>query len=340
MHTLNARMIPFILPVVLLSGFVARDAPAEEESVASASAAPAGALAQSDSFPRNPTVAEQVAMLDGETLEQSLFRLQNVNLFFSPGPNEPGRIVWAGEDYVPLSEDREQFTVDVILGNRRVLKLFRELGALPPAKAAAHINEQLATVLAEYKTWYAADKEINSTEHFTKAGAARQRARAHNSLFGIGYISNTPNPNDTTLTGLRYAVLSLVWLAGALELEDAHPSVVMVAEEAIRQRDAIYGDEIHHDPFRASVLQYAALYNRMVLGNALLNTAPLLREEYEKAQDNLLERRIIRRKPFNTLDARVEAGPLQAGGIEMDYRTGFTDKEFDYLLQSSSETAP
>jgi hypothetical protein len=339
MHIVYTRISQFLLSLTVLSSTLAWGAATKEEHAAPESASRANALAQSDGFPRNPTASEQVAMLEGETLEQALFRLKNVNLFFSPGPNQPGRIVWTEEDYVPISDESELFTVRVIMGNRRVLKLYEELAALPKATAADRVKERLGALFEEYRTLYAEDEEINSTENFTEADAWRQRALAANSLFGVGYVSNTPNPNDTTLAGHRYAVLSLVWLAGALELEGVYESIIRVAEEGIQQRNTIYTDEIHHDTYRESVLKYLSLYNRTLLGNALLGVSPRLRAEFDRSQGIHLERQTIERLRYNTPYSHLNPGIVHTpeAQIAIEFRIGFTDDLLDDLIRISKE---
>lgn len=339
MHTVYSRIIRPILTVTLLCGILPQGAATEERTAESESAAPDNALAQGASFPRNPSDAQQVAMLENESLDQTLFRLKNVNLFFSPGPIEPGCVVWAGTQILPLSDKSELFSVEVMMGNRRVLKLYEELAALPEDSAANRVNEKITALLAEYRTMYAADEEINSPDHFTIAGMPWVRAHAHNSVCGVAYVTNTPNPNDVTLSGLRYAVLSLVWVAGALGLEGVNESIVMIAEEGIRQRDKVYEDKIHHDAHRESVLKYLSLYNRTILGNALLGTSSRLREHFERTRDRDLESRTIRRRKFDELYGPHKLGPDQAleSDVTIDFRLGFTDPMIDDFVSMSQD---
>jgi len=339
MQTVYLRIIPLLLAITLFFGILSQGVLAEEPGTESESAAPDNPLAQSDSLPRNPSASELAIMLENESLDQTLFRLKNVNLFFSPGPTEPGEIVWAGTPAFPLSDKDEFFSVRVVMGNRRVSKLHEELAALPGKEAADHVNKQITALLPEYTRMYTEDKEINSTEHFTIAGIEREEALGGGSIFGVGYVTNTIHPNDVTLAGLRYAVLSLVWVAGALELEGVHDSIVMVAEEGIRQRDKVYEDKIHHDAHRESVIKYLSLYNRTILGNALLGTSPRLREQFEQNQGKDLEKRTITRRRFNDLHERFELGaslPAE-NDVSIEYRTGFTDPMIDDLLSQSKE---
>jgi len=288
-------------------------------------------LAQDSDFPSNPTRAEQIAMLRTESLEQSLYRLKNINMFFSPGPVEPGDASIEPRREWPLPDELELYSVDVIMGNRRVLKLHRDLAALPHDVAANLVSRRLQDALAAYRAAYAADEQIHNPHGFTRESAERARSTPGGSLTGVGFISRTPDPNEVTLSGLRYAVLSLVWLAGALELEGVRDAIIEVSEEAVSQRNTLYEDQTHHDLYKASILKYLSLYSRTILGTALLRLSP----EGLESQEIAAERRTFRQTAFDARQTATDrAGPpdFSRGEITVEYFVGITDAVFDDIL--------
>jgi len=273
-------------------------------------------------FPRMPNRAQLLEMLREETFEQSLYRLKNGNLFFFPGVIDPirtGRDVPPGGK--PLEPELDFFVVSEIMGNRRVLKLHADLESLPPAMAAQHVNAQIGELLPRYRAAYAADKQINMTTGFLrKTLEENPMAGCH----GVSYITNTPDPNEETLPGLRYGILSLVWLAGALNLHDSHDTIRAVVDEAVLQRDTLYNDEIHNRCYKTSILRVLSLYNRTVLSTALIRTAsrPDLEEQYA-----------TRRATYSQVSFDEEAlnDPAKLK-IHIDYYNDMLDEDFEAVL--------
>lgn len=293
-------------------------------------------LEQNRESPENPSPEQQTTMLEYESVEQSLSRLTSINMFYSPGPIEPGSISFDPPAFRPLSEKAEWYTVDVITGNRRVLKLYSDLREMPADKSSDLVERRLRELLAEYRKYYAAESGINNPKIYLKETFEASARSPSQSTTGVGFIVRTPDPNAVTLSGLRYSVLSLVWLAGVLGLHDAHDAIREVAEEAAGQRDIVYGDDIHHDLFKESLLKYLSLYNRTVLGSALLSTMPnrllllKLPEQREK----------LRLSSFDATRTAVDLmglPDLSHGEIEYEYYPGITDPIFDEILAASRE---
>jgi hypothetical protein len=282
-----------------------------------ASDAARDSLMQDADFPMMPTPAQKVAMLRNESLEQTLFRLGNLNMFFSPGPVQSGRIIWNWEQRVPISGAREFYSVRVIMANRRVFKLYEDLQALPAEEAGERVRGRLLDLLNQYLLAYAEDKQIKNPQS----------------------IRNTIDPNEVTLPGLRYAVLSLVMLAGTLELEAANDAVVAVAEKVTIQRDGIYADSVHDDAYRESMLEMLSLYNRTIVGNALIGTSPRARSLVSGGNAPPLERRTLRQARYDAHSPALEQdrgmGAFSHGDIEITYVDGITDDLFDALLRAA-----
>ncbi len=293
------------------------------------------ALLQDPNFPRNPSPSEQVAMLREESLDQGFFRLRNVNLFFSPGVPYSGEIIW--EDTMTVSEQSEFLSVQTITSNRRVLKIHEELAALPKAEAVAVLNAHLQEMFAEYRTAYSTDEGVNNPVGFTH----EERNRPGFAYGGLAYVSNTVDPNEVTLTGLRYAVLSLVWIASSLELDGARQTVIAIAEEGCHQRDVLRGDEIHHNAYKRSVLDSFSVYNRIILGTALLRLTPGLKTQLVSGGGVSLEPKSLRQARYDapsTVHDRIGGGgpDFSRGEIVVDYYTGITDDELDCILDAAA----
>ena len=326
-----------VLLMLLLPSFDAAHAADEEGFPWEEVVVSSETLSQREDFPRNPTSAEQVCMLKEESLEQSLYRLKNINLFFSPGAVESGRIVFEGEENrLPLSEELEKYSIEVIMSNRRVLKLYAELGKLSKVSAAKWVNQYLTEVMVEYRSAYEKKEKENRAKCLEKVDAGRD-----NSITGVSFVSNTPHPNEVTLSGLRYAVLSLIWLAGALELEDTHTSIVDVAREGVLQRNRLYDDTVHHMTYKESVLKYLSLYNRTIIGNALIRTSKSLssRLDLERIPSLLQEKRFSQTSYDATCTIYDKMRPdFSRGEIIIKYYTGITDGFFNSLMGMSYDS--
>lgn len=335
-HTAGVVLCVTILVGLMLSGSALAELGLMPDAALDAAR---DSLMQDADFPMMPTPAQKVAMLRNESLEQTLFRLGNLNMFFSPGPVQSGRIIWNWEQRVPISGAREFYSVRVVMANRRVFKLYEDLQALPAEEAGERMRVRLLELLDQYLLAYAEDKQIKNSQSFTKANAPCVSVGAHGSIFGVGFICSTVDPNEVTLPGLRYAVLSLVMLAGALELEAANDAVVAVAEKSVLQRDGIYADTVHHDAYRESVLELLSIYNRTIVGNALIGTSPRARSLVSGGNAPPLERRTLRQARYDAHSPALEQdrgmGAFSHGDIEITYFDGITDELFDALLRAA-----
>lgn len=81
----------------------------------------------------------------------------------------------------------------------------------------------------------------------------------------VGWIGETTDESEVVLLGSRYKVLSLVWIAGLLELEGCQVNVDKAINIAIKQRDAMYRNPKYSDRFKRTVLENVSIYNRQLL---------------------------------------------------------------------------
>jgi hypothetical protein len=325
------KTVVFLLWVFCVAGCLltpgqarAEDAPNQE------------ALRQDPDFPRHPSLAQQAAMIWGESLDQSLVRIRNINMFFFSGVPDCGEIIW--QDTMTLSDKREFLTVGAIMKNRRVLKIREELAALPEPEAAGVLNAHLQEIFTEYQAAFRTDKGVNNPAGFTH-GERNQPGLAYG---GLGYVITTVDPNEVTLTGLRYAVLSLVLIASSLDLGDIRQTVIAIAEEGRRQRDALRADQIHHNAYKRSVLEGFSVYNRTILGTALLRLTPGLEAQLVFGGDLSLEPQAFQKTPYDDTNAVrrwMRGGNLDfisLGKAVVDYYTGITDDELDRILDAAA----
>jgi hypothetical protein len=207
---------------------------------------------------------------------------------------------------------------------------------MPKGIAGDLVKQYLTKTLAEYRDAYAVDQRINNPQCCTREEADRAFAQ-HGSITGIGFVSNTPDPNEVTLSGQRYAVLSMVWLAAALELQTVHLTVLAIAEEGRRQRDLIYADKIHHYLYKETVLSYFSIYNRTILGSALLRTDPVLMQQVQANAGFPMQFNVLRQTLFDAKSTVYDRKrpDFSRGVITVEYFSSLTDAMFDTLLSVS-----
>ncbi len=198
-------------------------------------------------------VQAQVAELSAESMAESIANLVQPDMYFWPGasPSRSRRLAF------PLLPEEGQEAIATILSNRRFLRVYEELAALPPQEAAAVLNEALPPCLQSHQV--ALDGYL--------AGVRRAKLPPEGELVGgpsfqIGGPSDgRPNP-----LGERYRLLALVLVAGNLGLEGAHEAVWQVVAEGLAHRQLFYRDDEFHEGFRLAMLTAASLYNRQILG--------------------------------------------------------------------------
>ncbi len=282
---------------------------------------------------------------EAESVAQMLSNLDQVNYFFRPGPpHEPG--LYSFDEGVAPDSPRgilppagDLGDVYAILKNPRVVWLLYELQQLPPEEAAVLLNEHLAKSLEAYEQAFAKDPQVNSKEFSKEAIALRIKMKPGAGITGPGWAVQTPNPEERTFLGTRYKVLSLVWLAGALELTGTCTNVRRAVEVAVRQRDRLYGDEKTCEFFRGQVLRRASLYNRIILVKGLVGTTP-------RRQDlgHLIHRKGLQKKSVRLTSSGVVLMPddppvkpfvvlpdYTRDGVTVEFYSNMRDGDFDDL---------
>lgn len=171
---------------------------------------------------RPPWVMEEiggiVAVLSRESLAESLAGLAKAEPYIQHVPFTGGFAIHFPPDRNLGNKDAER-----VFSNRRFLKVYGELAALPRQEAATIVSEQIQTCLSLIKS--------DLSERLEGKGSGSKDMY----LMGVS-LNDDPNGKPTHL-GLRYQLYSLVMIAGNLQLEQCHADVCQVVAEACRQYD-------------------------------------------------------------------------------------------------------
>ena len=263
-------------------------------------------------------VPSQMETLEAESLQDSLGNLSDMSFWWGP-------IATTREDAVlarfPMPADQGRDDIRCIMGNKRVLKLLKELAHLPSAEAGALVQEHLMAALSEYQSAF---QELFGPD---KIGPPRR-------------VKPGERPEGPSLNS-RYEILSLAFIAGHLELESTFPAVLELAQYAREQREYVYQcyltDKIP-ELEAYSLLADGSLYNRLVICTALLRTRGGEREatsaqkprgrsitfitQKVPAYDAFLVPRDPKRWPPEPMEPKIEVTFIRA----------FTDDGFDRVI--------
>ncbi len=203
--------------------------------------------------------AERIAILEGETLEQSIAKLCRLKM---SRLNVPEEATFGGPG-IPIPCSHEIWDIHLVLNNPRFLKVHRELSQLPKDEAARLVASGIDRALTQYE----------ATFDGVVAGHIESCRKAGKPLtMGFG-MSNRPD-GAPPMCGLRYQLFALVLAAGSLELTDARAAVYRVIAAAAKQRPLLYRDHEEIDErARNSLLYSGSLLNRQVLASGLIGTA-------------------------------------------------------------------
>jgi len=199
------------------------------------------------SVPWSKRNARIVALLEKESSEESIAGLAWLALYPEDILGEDG-FGEAGESDVRTSGLLDQASLDSILGNRRFLKVFAQLSALPRAEAGALLFRSLKAALADYTPVYQQRMDRSTQlrrDHLKQTG----RHLALSFACTDGPEAKVP----CTVEGLRYRVLGLVLIAGNLGAEGMKPVFDEVLSLALSQRRCLY-EATDFLPFQQALL--------------------------------------------------------------------------------------
>jgi hypothetical protein len=280
-------------------------------------------------------VRSYVRVLREESLEESVRRLADVEEYMYPGV--PDQMM--GVD-LPLPDDVGQGDVQLLMSNRRFLKVLDEAASRPGPEAGHLLNEEIGKALPEYVAALGKYLERNRQE--------RPELFQPGSTPTVGPVFKIGNNRDgsPTLTGLRLQLLALLLVAADGQVEGAGPAVLAVAREGARQRELLYDGERVNAVAGCLMLVQASLYSRQIVATALLRTC-MSPEQGAELQSRLSLEWQTRRLPRYDAEATAYDVYTRAGDVRVDYSKGartvrflrrVSDAQFDEIL-SAAEAA-
>ena len=278
-------------------------------------------------------ISRDRAAVEQESPEESLSNLGRVGMFYWPGPRETGGGM-VGQSYIPLSPQIGGADVEAILSNRRFRRILEWLRSVDPVRAAEIVNSGLETALPEYLRVYASERTKNADGYRVDALSGSKMI-----VGPVFAVDNVPD-EQVVIRGARLEILSLVWVAGLLNLSDSAEHVIRVARLAREQRDTLYDDEAVHDFYKSEMLRMASLYNRQILATGLIGVLP--QEDAATSVDSIgagwEEREMTSyRATVTEFDLPVRSGVIDADysmpGSQVQWVSPLSDRQFDELCE-------
>jgi hypothetical protein len=260
--------------------------------------------------------SEQVAPLQAETFAESLERLWNIDMYIWPGLCGLGEGRRAG---FPLAPEEGFSAVRGLLSNRRFLKVFAELSALPKKKASALVKFHLDKCFDRYKTLFAEFADLDPEVE----------------TVGPTYFQGKNKGADGrgSLEGTRFKILGLVLIAGNLELKDTHEYMKKVSFEGVMQY--VRFSDPKKSNFRSEILLITAgLYCRQIVTGALVKTHPDPQKEKELFKEYSLNWEQMEMPHYDAaatpfdLTARIVPPDFSKGKLVIRYVSNMTDQVF------------
>jgi len=272
----------------------------------------------------------QISSPKQETVLSILERLSDINLYAYPVGN------WIDTHGLPLNTNQDRDTIGAIMNNRRFRQVLTDLGGMDKSKASELVGGQLSNAIAQYLPLYTAQRSVMSN-YYKVSDIGTNTTKP-----GLDFVIGTTNDQEVVILGARLKVLSLVWIAGLLELHDLKQQVGSVARLAIKQRDEMYAANSLDVLAREEMLYEASLYNRQILGYALLGVA-----EKSSARDAVLAKSKlnVKERVLASFDDRPTEHDLQVGSgamapdpaqgtVSVRYLSPATDATFDDLSRA------
>lgn len=249
---------------------------------------------------------QEIETVKAESTEQSIERLGQLSYYREVGGAT--RVV------LPLIEQDEMRSLNMIKSNRRLAKLLVELAAMPKTDAGKLVSTHLLQSLPIYQGLFR---------------QALSDARASGRQTGPA-VEVRDNPDGSpTPTGVRYKILTLPLIAGNLELADSEPAIRQIASAAIEQRGEMYKDDGSPLQMRVALLNRLGLYNRIILATAAKAWKPTL--EFPIKQDQ------VARFDDVSLNAGLRTRDVASGGVSVRYATSVADAAIDVLYDVRKE---
>lgn len=208
--------------------------------------------------------SEMVATLREESLAETVANLAWRGMYsLTRGSRVPAMALSFGAS---CSVTVDMWTLDGMLRNRRLLKVLGEVSRLPKRDAGGLVARWLVESLEAHDAKY-----VSFVGKFLKADRELYARKGKHLTLAWG-TAGTPDGRPD-VRGLRDRVLSLVLVAGSLELAGARAAVEAVVRKA-RSQEHLLRTEAADLPShtRGQLLMGASCYNRVVLASGLCGT--------------------------------------------------------------------
>lgn len=267
-----------------------------------------------------------IAEMEEESIEEILQKLNDVAEYTMYGTmdNRGTMLFYTVEERKRISQKNIEDTI----ANRRFRKAFEDLQTMDKKQAGALLTTLIRDNLVELNKLLNKDKE-----RFALGQHRGQNAVIVSYPNVDSYRPRSRTDIPPSRMGRHYAMMSYVWLAGLLELQEVRPAIEEVIEFA-KEEFAFYNfveDKMESATFK-SMLFDQSLYNP-----SLLVTATLCDPSWKVEQKKILASRMVNREVF---DYRVPSPAYKPIGIEgvkephdgmitLRYYEGITDEEFN-----------
>jgi len=271
-----------------------------------------------------------IAEMEEEPIEEILLKLNDVAEYTMYGQmdNRANRLFYDAAERGRLS----QKSIEDTIANRRFRKAFEDMQKMDKKQAGALLSKLIKDNLVELTTLLNKDKERFALgQHRERNGVLKAIIVSYPEADSYRPMSRTDIP--PTYLGRHYAVMSYVWLAGLLELQEVRPAIEEVIEFA-REEFAFYNfveDKMESATFK-SMLFDQSLYNP-----SLLVTATLCDPSWKVEQKKILASKLVNREVFDYRIPLPAYKPIGVEGVKephdgmitLRYYEGITDEEFN-----------
>lgn len=273
------------------------------------------------------TIDRIIQLLDKESINESIKRLAETHLYQLPG------VLAVGSE-----TESEYGDVIRIIGNRRFLKILHELSLLPRSEAGNILNKDIDNTLKKYNTQL--DKFLNTYSGTFKHNRNTQRIKDKKL---IAFITYDPKAKGPILAGLRYKLLTLALIAGNLNLDSMQSSIDKISQTAIDQRNRFSTEELFTKFDGMNLIAETSLYNRRILGIAVLGTFVNSDKERGQVLKSLnLDVKTKQMTPYNSKVTPLDSShthnfvpvDFSNGELSVMYFDKLTDLDFERLINT------
>ena len=211
---------------------------------------------------------QQTTMLQGESTKQSLQKLSNIEMFYWPGPRTGMSGSSGFEPILPLRKEQGQTALEAIISNRRFSKLVSELSKIEAEELAATLKAEINNTFTEHKKTYA--KKLENVRLLRSIAIKKGKLNNASVIGGVGFSITNPPEGQVSVVGVRLKLLSLVWIAGILDVKACLPEIRQIADFAKTERDKMYEDDQLHSFVRSRILINLSAYHPQIIASAIL----------------------------------------------------------------------